>query len=175
MIRDTPSLAGYPHETGLLCAVLQDTTVDWRGEIHRDLGPEATTWRARPGGPSIGAIMLHMIVAELFWFEEFFLGVTMDGKDRQVLMPDEVDVYEPRWPEAPAQPLTWYFDLHDKYRARTLEAIRRWPAPDFLKDREGEPDLYSPRWVLGHVIQHEAYHGGQIVMMVDLWENRRSQ
>jgi uncharacterized damage-inducible protein DinB len=31
----------------------------------------------------------------------------------------------------------------------------------------------SLRWVLGHVIQHEAYHGGQIVMLHDLW--KRSQ
>jgi uncharacterized damage-inducible protein DinB len=72
----------------------------------------------------------------------------------------------------PSQPLSWYLDLHDRFRARTLEAVKSWPPADTLKDRAGEDNQYTPRWVLGHVIQHEAYHGGQIVMLYDLWKNR---
>ncbi len=173
MIRDVAPLPGYPEPTGLLCAILLDATTEWRGELDGDLGPEATTWRARPGGPSMGAILLHMIIVEVFWLEQFVMDLETTAEDKQLLMWNEIDVDAPHWPDAPAQPLSWYFALHDRYRARILEVIKQWPKLDSLKDRPGEDGKYSLRWVLGHVIQHEAYHGGQIVMLNDLWKNAK--
>lgn len=172
MKKDTVPLPGYPEPYGLLCAILQDATIDWRSEIHEDLGPEITTWRPRPGGQSIGAIILHMIIAEVFWFEQFALDRVISAEDKELLKWNEIDVDEGHWPDVPSQPLSWYFALHDRFRARTLEAVKSWPAADFLKDRAGEDWKYSMRWVLGHVVQHEAYHGGQIVMLYDLWKHR---
>jgi uncharacterized damage-inducible protein DinB len=171
MIRDTAPLPGYPEPYGFLCANLQDATVEWRGEMwDTDIGPDATTWRVRPGGPSIGAIILHMIVTEIFWIEHFVLGRPVEAEDWKLLMWDEIDVDSSKWPDAPNQPLSWYLDLHDRYRTRILEAIKSWPAAENLMDFHDRQ--VTPRWVLGHVIQHEAYHGGQIVMLYDLWKNR---
>jgi uncharacterized damage-inducible protein DinB len=171
MTRDPVPLPGYPEPYGLLCAILQDATSDWRSELFgADLGPEVATWRARPGGPSMGAIVLHMIVAELFWFERFALGSEIDADDKKLLMWNEIDVDNAVWPEVPHEPLAWYLELHDRYRARTLESLKRCPPPGALQELHG--DQVSMTWVLGHVIQHEAYHGGQVVMMHDLWKNR---
>jgi uncharacterized damage-inducible protein DinB len=173
MVKDPVPLPGYPEPYGLLCAILQDATVDWRGELWgAKIGPEVMTWRPRPGGQSIGAVILHMIVAEVFWFERFVLEREIDAEDKRLLMWDEIDVDKGSWPEPPYQPLSWYFELHDRFRARTLDAVKQWPAPGSLKDRAGENHKYSMLWVLGHVIQHEAYHGGQVVMLYDLWKNR---
>jgi uncharacterized damage-inducible protein DinB len=171
MVYDTPPMPGFPEPYGLLCSILQDATRDWRAELYGDLGPEVTTWRPRAGGSSIGGILLHMIGVEVFWFEHFVLG-KRDSEDIPVLMSDKIDVDQGVWPDVPAQPMSWYFDLHDRYRARTLESIKQWPAADTLLDREGEPNRYTPRWVLGHVIQHETYHGGQIVMLHDFWKHQ---
>lgn len=178
MVNDVAPLPDYPDPYGLLCAILQDATVEWRGEItwpartreelDARLGPEVMTWRARPGGQTIGTLILHMIGAELFWFERFALGREITDEDRKVLMSNEIDVDEGIWPDPPAQPASWYFDLHDRYRARTLEAIKEWPSADSMKEHDGWPR--SMRWVLGHVIQHESYHGGQIVLLYDLWK-----
>lgn len=170
MIKDASPLPGYPEPYDLLCAILQDATVDWRAELWEDVGADAVTWRVRPGGPSIGAVMLHMMQVEIFWLEMFVLGRRMDPDEANELMWADLDVDKSIWPDPPAQPLTWYFAWHDRIRARMLESIKEWPAPDTKLTREGEPNLYTPGWVLGHVIQHETYHGGQIVMLHDLWK-----
>lgn len=176
MIRDIEPLAGYGEPYGLLCAALQDATKDWRQELDWKeefaLGPEVVTWRVRPNGQSIGAILLHMIIAEVAWFEWFVLGRAPSEEDRSLLLWNEIDVDEGKWPDPPAEPLTWYFGLQDRFRARTLEAVKDWPPAETLKEHYDRQ--VSMRWVLGHVIQHETYHGGQIVLIHDLWKAANS-
>ncbi len=172
MVKDIAPLPDYPEPYGLLCASLQDATADWRAELPADLGPEAVTWRCRPGGQTIGAILLHMMFVELFWIENFVSGREIMADDAVPLMWDKIDVDKGLWPDPPAEPISWYFAMHDRYRARTLEAIKSWPAADTLLDREGEPWKYTRRWVLSHVIQHETYHGGQVVMLEDMWRTQ---
>lgn len=169
MIKDVAPLPGYPEQIGLLLAVLQDATQDWRQELFvDDLPPKAITWRVRPGGPSIGSILLHMVDVELYWFEKFALEAEVDKEHWDLLKTFETNVDEDKWPDAYAEPLSWYFALQDRYRERTLETLKCWPAPETFKTRgDGQ---YSLRWVLGHVIQHESYHGGQIVMVHDQWK-----
>jgi hypothetical protein len=170
MTRDVAPLQGYPEPYGLLCAILQDGSNEWRAELGGNLGSEVMVWRARPGGPSMGAIVLHMIGAEVFWFEKFALGRQPSAQDRETLLWGQIDVDQGSWPEALSMDLFAYFELHDRFRARTLEAIRNWPSAESVGEHDG--DMITMRWVLGHVIQHEAYHGGQLVMMHDLWKNR---
>ncbi|HWD37243.1 MAG TPA: DinB family protein [Fimbriimonas sp.] len=167
MIVDVAPLPGYPELYGILCATLQDATNEWRWEINAELGPEITTWRPRPGGPSIGAILLHMITAERYWFEQVALGRSIPLEDKELLLWDEIDVNEARWPDVPLKPLSWYFALQDRFRAVTLEAVKSWASPETLLEHHGRQT--SLRWILGHVIQHEAYHGGQIVALYTQW------
>jgi uncharacterized damage-inducible protein DinB len=172
MAKDVAPLEGFPEPYGLLSAILQDATADWRMELWYDFGPEVATWRVRPEGQSIGAIILHMICVELYWIEQFALDRTIDAEDKKILMWDEIDVDSGKWPTPPAQPIQWYFELQDRYRARVLESIKSLPAADSLIQWGEEP--VTPRWVFGHVIQHESYHGGQIVMLYDLWKSQNA-
>lgn len=58
MVKDAVPLPGYPEPYGLLCAILQDATCNWRSEIPCHVGPEAyrggqvlllvDLWRSRP-------------------------------------------------------------------------------------------------------------------------------
>ena len=166
---DVKPLEGYQDPYGLLCAILQDGSREWRGELDPDIGLDAVTWRARPGGQSMGAIMLHIIHVEVAWIERFGLGRTLDPEEDRLLLADEIDVDAGVWPDPPNEPLSWYFELHARLRLRTLEAIKSFPPPETLKEsRHGQ---LSMRWVLGHVIEHESYHGGQIVLLYDLWKS----
>lgn len=54
---------------------------------------------------SIGAIILHMAEAEVFWFENFALGQPADR--------EEMDQDARRRPVPPSKPLAWSFDLHE--------------------------------------------------------------
>jgi uncharacterized damage-inducible protein DinB len=172
MLIDAEPLPGYPEPYGLLCAILQDGTREWRGELDPDLSEAAIIWQPYPNTPSIGALILHIISVEISWFERFVLGQPYDEEERKILMVEAIDVDEPRWPVPHQQPLSWYFDLHDRVRARTLEGVKQWPPADTTVDRRGRP--CSMRWVFGHVIQHEAYHGGQAVLLNQLWKRAAS-
>jgi uncharacterized damage-inducible protein DinB len=169
---DVAPLPGYAEPYGLLAAILQDSTNEWRGELGGDLGPDITTWRARPGGPSMGAIIYHMIQSELFWFEIVALDQEIPADVKEELLWDQLDVDEGQWPDVPAKSLYWYFELQSRYRARALELAKRWPAPETMKVLHGSGR--SMRWIFGHVIQHDSYHGGQIVMLHDLWKKNQS-
>lgn len=175
MIRDAAPLDGYHEPYGLLASILQDGTRGWREELdwegNKEIGPEAVTWQVWPGGHSIGAIYLHMILVEVAWMEEFVLKREPSEEDKRILMWDEFDVDAGKWPVPPHESIEWYYALQDRYRARVLEAIKEWPAPDVLI--EGWGKQYTPRWIFGHVIQHESYHGGQIVLVHDLYERTR--
>ncbi len=170
MLIDAEPLPGYQEPYGLLCAILQDGTNEWRWELDGDLSEDAVVWQPYPGMHSIGAILLHIVSVEIFWFERFALGLPWDPEELKLLMSEEIDVDDWRWPEPPRRPISWYFELHDRIRARTLESIKKWPAADSAKEHGGHQR--TMRWVLGHVIQHEAYHGGQAVLINRLWHLR---
>jgi len=169
MLIDAAPLPGYPEPYGQLCAILQDGTNEWRWELDPNLSEDAIVWQPHPGMHSIGGAILHILQAEVFWFERFALGLPADEEERKLLMCDDTNVDDWTWPEPPRQPLSWYFALQDRIRARTLENIKSWPAPDLPIPHHDNREC-TPRWVLGHVIQHEAYHGGQAVLLSRLWE-----
>ncbi len=171
MIFDAEPLAGYREPYGLLCAILQDGTNEWRMELDQNLSEDAVVWQPQPGAHSIGSVILHMMGAEIFWFEKFALDLPFDPEEQKLLMVDEMDIDNGNLPAPPRKPISWYFELQDRIRARTLESIKKWPAPDFAKDLHGHPR--TMRWVFGHVIQHESYHGGQAVLLNHLWKQQK--
>lgn len=170
MIADVNPLSGYQEPYGLLCAILQDATKEWRWEMDPGLSAEAVIWQPFAGAQSIGTILLHIINAEVFWLEKFALDLPDEVEEMKLTMAAEIDPDACQWPVPPNQPLSWYFALHDKVRARTLESVKSWPNADFAKELHGEPR--TMRWVLGHVIQHEAYHGGQCSLLQALWKQQ---
>lgn len=172
MLIDAKPLPGYPEPYGLLCAILQDGTNEWRWELDQDLSEDAVVWQPHPGMHSIGGCILHIAAVEVFWFERFALGQPPDPEERKLLMAEETDVDEWRWPVPHRQPFSWYFELHDRIRARTLESIKKWPAADTVRELNGRQ--HTLRWVFGHVIQHEAYHCGQAVLLNRLWRLKES-
>ncbi len=167
MLIDAIPALGYQEPYGLLCAILQDGTKEWRAELDPDLNDDAVIWQPAPGMHSIGAILLHIIDAEIYWFEHVALDLPFDPDETALLMAKETEQDSWLWPAPHKKPISWYFDLHDRVRARTLESIKKWPPQE--STRGNEERSCTMRWILGHVIQHEAYHGGQAVLLNGLW------
>lgn len=170
MLRDAAPLPGYPEPYGLLCAILQDGTNEWRMELGDDVSEDAMVWQPYPGAHSIGTIILHIIMVEVYWFEKFVLDLPLDPEEVKLTLWEETDVDEGVWPEPPRKPISWYFEFQDRVRARILESIKKWPPAEATK--KGREDEISARWVFGHVIQHESYHGGQAVLLHELWKKK---
>src|SRR5258707_6204052 len=99
MLIDAKPLLGYQDPYGLLCAILQDGTNEWRWELDQDLSEDAVFWQPYPGTHSIGAIILHIAMAEVFWFEKFALDKPWDPEEKKLLMVDDIDVDAWSWRE----------------------------------------------------------------------------
>jgi len=168
-IYDVVPRAGLDPELGLLIAALDDSTREWRSNL--ELPPvEAIVYQPWPDAYSIGALILHMIDCELHWFEGFVAKKRRKKADSVLLLSDEVHQYGGRWPTPPAEPIEWYFDLQDRYRARSVAAL---VGEDPARVVERKNCSVSVRWVLAHVVEHDSYHGGQAVLLHEMWKARR--
>lgn len=167
---DLQELKHLQEPYGVLCGVLLDGTREWRGELDPELPPEAISWQPHPGGHSIGAIILHIADVESFWFERVLMGLPANPEQDKLLMSEETQVNAGQWPAVDPRPIEAYLAFHDTVRERTLRAVSSWPASDAIREYKGE--LFSARWIMGHVIQHESYHGGQAILLQEMWKRQ---
>ena len=165
---DVEPVAGYPQEYGLMLAILEDGTREWMGEIGEP-SEDAIVWQPVTGGYSIGAILLHIAYVEVAWFESGILGRKISDKDAALYMVDETDVDNGVWPVPPRKPWAWYKQLLHDARARTFKSVLDFPDP--ASSFQGRTSTMTCRWTVGHVIQHDSYHGGQAVLLAMLHEH----
>lgn len=154
---------------GFLWALLDDTTAMRRREIG-DLPVDAIVWQPAPGSHSIGAVLLHMADAEQGWLHEVAGGTVRTQAQRDRVLADATDPFGGSWPTPPAMPLADLYAILDETRARSRELIGSIADPEraFVL---GERSV-TLRWVLKHVITHEAYHYGQVALLAHLWKTR---
>jgi len=169
--RDIEPRAGFEPDFGLLLAVLNDATRKWREELG-DVSEEALRWQPHAGSHSIGAILLHIADVEAFWIEEICLGRERSAEELKQLLSEETEQYAGNWPTPPRMPLAEYYALQDKIRARTLESAREITPREYVLGKQGVDYILTSRWILHHVANHEAYHGGQAVLLKTLCEHR---
>ncbi len=153
---------GSDPQIGLLLAMLDDGTNDWREELG-DV-PDAMLLRQPfPGGHSVGALILHIADVEAYWLHELGAGQARSDEELVRLLSKETQQYDLSWPRPPAQPLSWFFAQHDEIRARTRQVVSTWDDPALVSSRDDTE--FTRRWLLHHVLTHESYHGGQAVLL----------
>ena len=162
---DVAPLSGYPSEYGLLLATLQDSTREWRDELG-DVDADLICWQPYPKSYSIGGILLHIAEVEAYWIEEFSLGRPISAEESALFMSDEIQQYSGSWPTPPHEPLSYYYDMLDRIRARTLESVRSFASAE--TEKESPFGTLTLRWVVAHVAGHDSYHGGQAVMLKEI-------
>jgi uncharacterized damage-inducible protein DinB len=125
----------------------------------KNLRPHHLAWRVERNPSSIGWLIDHMAGAEDFWINQVAF-------EEPLLVPEEVE--EGNLPALIAK--------HDLVRARTKQRLRSLSVSDLQRPVEVPQfaDGWMPHapptigWVLHHVSSHEAYHIGQIVMLLRL-------
>ncbi len=163
---DVTPIEGIDPQLGVLLASLDEGTREWRGELGEQ-DQEAVVWQPAPGAQSVGALILHMVEAELFWLREVAAGEAVPPADYKAVMADQIDQYAGQWPSPPRQPLSWFFAKHDAMRGQTHAIVRRLNDPEHVGKRgERGERSFTLRWILQHVLTHEAYHGGQAVLLM---------
>ncbi len=159
---DVTPVEGLNLEIGLLLAMLDDNTQNWREELG-DVPDEAVIWQPAPDMHSIGALILHIADVEANWLYEVAAGGARDEEELRRLLSKETQQYAIRWPVPPRQPLVWYYAQQDAIRERTRQTVRALNDPNHIGTRRNKD--FTLRWLLHHVITHEAYHGGQAMLL----------
>ena len=144
--------AGWQNYQRLLAAALADLT------------PEQLELRAAPGLRSIGVTTAHIIAARAGWFYKL-LG---EGGDEFAAL----DIWD-----RDGQPARTAAELVGGLEAtwRGMHAaIARWSPADWAKTypnqqpMTGEPNPYTPAWVIWHLIEHDLHHGGEISLILGM-------
>lgn len=161
---DVTPVEGLDVQVGLLLAMLDATTIEWRGELEmEEVSEDAIVWQPFPNGHSIGALILHIVDVEAYWLYQIAAGKERTQEEKDRLLSDATQQDAVSWPVPPRQPLAWYFAQLDAIRERTRQTIRELNNPEHLGSRRDTE--FTLRWLLFHVIAHEAYHGGQAVLL----------
>jgi uncharacterized damage-inducible protein DinB len=161
-------------ELDLFLAQLDDQTRRLT-EDTRGLTRAALEWQPAPGMNSIGMLLAHLAIVEVFWMQvgplartsydsTETLGITMDD-DGMPLPP------RGRPPKGLAgRTLKFYDDLLARARSYVRNVAATLTDADLDREvtrtrRDGKVQVLNLRWVFYHVLEHFAGHYGQILLL----------
>lgn len=151
---------GYSPQIGLMVAMLEELK-DRITEDIRDLDQAATDYLFDDKANSIGAIVMHIAATEAYYQVETleerrwtakeaeFWGIAggLGQKSRAALQ---------------GKPITYYLDLWDQVRNKTLQGLKLRDDAWFAKEIE---ENVNNHWAWFHILEHQASHMGQIALV----------
>jgi uncharacterized damage-inducible protein DinB len=167
--------SGYrSSEAGLFVAQLDDQSARLVADT-RGLTPEALAWQPAPGMNTIGMLLAHIAIVEVFWIQVGPLGLT--SQETESVLGINIDDDGMPLPEgAPAaatlagRSLAFYDDLLSRSREYTKRTLAQMADADLDRQvtrtrRDGTNELFNVRWVLYHMVEHLAGHYGQVNLL----------
>ncbi len=119
------------------------------------------------GAHSIGGLVLHIGEAEWFWMQMVVSGHELTEEDKKAAYWDVLDDVE----GVARKGFTTDFCLQEieRIRNQTRDVLFAFNDKDLERiityERKGETTEYNLRWILHRLIDHEAQHKGQILML----------
>jgi hypothetical protein len=160
-------------EAASFIAQLDDQSTRLRADT-RGLTPEALAWQPAPGMNTIGMLLAHNAIVEVFWTRisigqydykiDEVLGIGMDD--------DGMPLAEGGMPPATlsGKDLAFYDDLLARARSYARKTIAGFTDADIEREiertrRDGVIHQTTVRWILYHMVEHFAGHYGQINLL----------
>jgi uncharacterized damage-inducible protein DinB len=150
---------------------LDQSTSEWLSQLDDDATEAELVWQAFPAGHSIGALLVHIAEVEAYWLHHIACDEPYQDLEGDVLK-SPIDQFGIQWPVPPVHPLSFYKALLAATREKTKALIGALDSPSHTAVR-GERE-FTLSWLMTHVIVHEAYHGGQAVLLL-LQQRKGSQ
>lgn len=119
------------------------------------------------GAHSIGGLVLHIGEAEWFWMQMVVSGHQLTDEDKKAPFWDILDDVD----AVTRNNYTAEFCLQEveKIRNQTRDVLFAYNDKDLERlityERNGKISEYNLRYILHHLIDHEAQHKGQILML----------
>ena len=156
---------GVPKQIGYYLAGMAEVREQLR-EAVADLTDEEISLEIRPDAHSIGELILHCGEAEWWWIQCVVTGRAIDDELKNSSF---WDVLEDGQYPAEGYSAAFCMEEIDKISALTRELFSDFSDEDLDKYYERpfskEKTEKSLRWILHHLIDHEAQHKGQIFML----------
>jgi uncharacterized damage-inducible protein DinB len=167
--RDLFPERGLTPEVGLWLAALEEVRLGTLILLH-GLEIDQLSWIPGPGTNSIGTLLTHIAESEAFWILERIGGRPLPPERRELYRMDLFGTANA--PQAVRASANYFIGLLADLRIEThevlagikdqdLEAKRVWTEPRRSEDQE----IFTVRWILSHVLVHEAHHRGQIAQI----------
>jgi uncharacterized damage-inducible protein DinB len=165
-IIDLRPVSGHAPRIGLFLAQMEDVRTVTKRYIE-DLKPEQLSWHPNPKVESIGTLLLHIAAVEFSWILEDIFGRPM-GAEWEIAFPIRAGMSQ-----VSGQPLLYFSDKLDAVRGEVRSALATLTDADLDRviipqdsgvSAEEKPG-YTIRWILHHLVEHEAHHRGQIAVM----------
>ncbi|HEX5501578.1 MAG TPA: DinB family protein [Thermomicrobiales bacterium] len=152
-------------EIGRWLWVLEDTRRETADAL-AGITPAALDWTGAGAGESnsIGSLLYHIAVIEADWLYVEVLERPVP-EEIQTLFPLEARDDRGHLSRLHGRDLAAYARVLDATRAALLAAFRPMAPDDFHRARRLPDYDVTPAWVLHHLVQHEAEHRGQLMVM----------
>jgi uncharacterized damage-inducible protein DinB len=173
-----PLAAFESEEAGLFVAQMDDLSRRLN-EDTRGMSEEELSWQPAPGMNTVGMLIAHIAIVEVFWISvltetaflcEQVLGIGGDDDG----MPAAEDGVPPA--ALAGKSLEFFDDLLARARRNTVEVTRMQPQDWFVRviDQRRRDGIVqrNGRWILYHLIEHQAGHYGQILMLRHMYRAR---
>ena len=113
---------------------------------------------------TIGSLLYHIAAIEYDWLYADLLGEPFPD-DARAWFPLDVRGEDGRLAHVTGVPPARHRARIEHVRAMLTEALRAIPPDNWDTPRARERYDVSPAWILGHLMQHEAEHRGQIRLL----------
>ena len=178
--------AGYRSREIALFVAQMDDQSRLRSEALAGVTPGELEWQVRPGVNTIGMLLAHSAIAEAHWMEIGPLGLAASRMPEVLGLPDTDADGMPLPPggAAPAnlrgRDLAYFEGLLLRARDHTRRVSMALGDAD-LERRvtrtrpDGTQRAFSLRWMYYHLLEHEAGHFGQILLVRHLYRTRNGE
>jgi uncharacterized damage-inducible protein DinB len=143
-----------------------------------DLEVAHLEWQPRPGVNTVGMLLAHLAIVDVWWISIATRGLTpgpdTDAVFRRTIgigmdddgMPVPPDGGHP--PTLAGKHLTHYLRLLDAARASTHDVMRTWRDIDLSATYTFRDRSQSREWTVYHVLEHFCGHYGQVLLLKHL-------
>lgn len=183
-----PSPRARSREVASFFAQLDDQSQ----RMFRDLAgitPAELAWQPRPGRNTIGMLLAHCALVEAWWLIVARYDESADRWEERLEKAIGIDgdfdgMPLPKTARAPRRLAGWtlarYRALHDRARRFAKRSAAVWSDADLGREfrrvrRDGLVRRLNARWVLYHVLEHQAGHYGQMLLMRHEYADRRKR
>ena len=170
VLQPTPN---FSREIGFFLSGLEKVRKQWR-EAVVDLSKDELARKVFLEVQPIGTLILHIAEGEYFWIQTVIQGEEMTEEIKNLLH------YDMWFDDFASKDLDLQYCLNAVETVHELSrrALTRFSDEDlemtFVRQREDRESHCSLRWILLHLIEHEATHKGQIMMLKRLLRGGQS-